>query len=103
MRAQLETHYGTRVAPVNEYCQIFQEFFEDADGYIGERYPKVKEAMRELRWFVIGKSSYLDRRLYGGEKRRTVKCPKHDGHWSGLPFPGAADADCPCHLTGWIP
>lgn len=50
---------------------------------------------------AIMKSCLLDRLIYGGEKLRTQKCPKHLGKWSGCSF-----ASCECShdscLTGWI-
>lgn len=51
-------------------------------------------------FLLIRKSSLLARLVYGGEQLRTVRCPKHDGRWSGLPCDGN---DCACGLTGWIP
>lgn len=49
----------------------------------------------------ITKSSMLGRLLYGAEKLRTVKCPIHDGKWSGIEHP---DHVCPhhCGMTGWV-
>jgi hypothetical protein len=49
--------------------------------------------------FAVGKSSMLDRLLYGGETLRTAKCPTHKGHWSGLGI-----ERCPhgCGHTGWL-
>lgn len=49
------------------------------------------------------KSNYLARRIYGGEEHRTVKCPEHDGHWSGY---GICTHGCSIgryDITGWLP
>jgi hypothetical protein len=51
--------------------------------------------------FLVAKSSFLARAIYGGEKFRTRKCPLHRGSWSGVPF-SAADCEHNCDLTGWI-
>lgn len=100
MLKELGKHYGERVAPVSEYCTVFREFFEDAGEYLKDCYGWTQENFHGLKYQAIGKSSYLARRLYGGEKRRTVPCPTHNGKWSGLPLTGD---ECPCDLTGWLP
>lgn len=60
--------------------------------------PIIKHAI-QIR-LAIQKSSYLGRRLYGGEAHRTEPCPTHQGVWSGLPM---TPDECACDLTGWLP
>jgi hypothetical protein len=77
-------------APIDAFCRILAPLIE-----------------RHACHFAIGKSSFLDRAIYVREPLRTVKCPKHDGHWSGVEMP----RDWPysnhcyhgCELTGWLP
>ena len=47
---------------------------------------------------TIAKSSFLYRVLYLGEPLRTVRCPVHQGHWSGA----AMFEGCECGGTGWL-
>ena len=85
-----------RSEAVNEYCEIFLKW---ADMAVEQGILK-RETVNEVK-FAVFKSSYLDRRLYGGEAHRTEPCPVHNGKWSGLPF-GEGPA-CGCDLTGWLP
>lgn len=77
-------------APVSDFCAIL-------DARIP--FPATR--------FTVGKSSMLDRLLYGREKLRTVKCPKHDGRWTGIPmppdWPNSNHCKHGCQLTGWLP
>lgn len=65
-------------------------------------FANIAEHARGIRT-AIQKSSYLARRLYGGEEHRTAPCPEHEGEWSGIP--GLPGRDCPhgCQFTGWLP
>ncbi len=47
---------------------------------------------------TIPKSNLLYRLLYLEQPLRTVKCPTHDGHWSGLD-----PCEHGCGSTGWLP
>lgn len=69
---------------------------EDAD----ENFKAIAKAETAIRTAVL-KSSYLGRRLYGGEDHRPLMCPEHKGRWSGLPHPARPPA-CGCDLTGWL-
>lgn len=116
MKEKLKQFYGEPVMPVSEYCKAFddwiaacqeahKEYEDEIEGTgVGRGSPpplwEVREYIWKLRALDIGKSSYLARRIYGGERHRTRKCPVHKGHWSGLPFDPPL---CGCDLTGWLP
>lgn len=111
MEAALTEHYGEPVRPVSAYCKAFQQWAtairqEDAGDGEGDRtYGRIVEVGMQLE-LAIRKSNLLWRLIYLGEELRTVKCPAHDGHWSGYAYPGA---ECPhgcCSgydITGWLP
>lgn len=61
----------------------------------------VRRVSRPL-YLAIVKSSYLARRIYGGEAHRTERCPVHLGVWSGIPGPDDENR-CACEMTGWLP
>lgn len=106
----LSRHYGERVAPVSDYCRGFYDWEQaildkvqrlkagTEKDYEAERWERIAEALNIV-GMAVGKSSMLNRRIYGGEKLRTEMCPEHHGHWMGLDFHG----ECACHLTGWLP
>jgi hypothetical protein len=77
------------------FCDAFDAFLASRDGY--ER--------GGLRLRIV-KSCLLDRLVYCREPPRTVKCPQHDGRWSGLQIElcphGCNLASCGC-TTGWLP
>ena len=91
------------------YCTVFESF-------LGERPEEDAEAVRALD-LAIRKSCLLSRLIYVGEPLRTRKCPRHEGRWSGIPWPGAKcthGPDCKCAsgceciapcgcATGWLP
>jgi hypothetical protein len=117
MEEALALHYKEPVRPVGEYCKAFedwhkvlaekvqsvdeQEEFRDVEYYRG-----IVEALSIL-LIPIKKSNFLARRIYGGEKLRTEKCPTHKGVWSGCAWPGSEDYNCECtsdgNVTGWLP
>lgn len=114
MLAELQRRFGCRVAPVKEYCEIFETWaglirakaaelearpVESFGRYERDRWKKAVEALDTLRLFIF-KSSYLGRRIYGGEKHRTRPCPVHKGVWSGCAFEPPL---CGCDLAGWLP
>lgn len=120
MLEQLRQHFKEPVMPVSEYCKAFddwiaacqeahKEYEEEGTSAhpanVGRGSPPplwdIREHLGKLRFLDIGKSSYLYRRIYGGEKHRTRKCPVHKGHWCGLPLGGSPL--CGCDLTGWLP
>lgn len=84
--------------------------------YLGERPEDDVQGVRDLD-LAIRKSCLLDRLIYVGEAPRTRPCPKHEGRWSGLPWPGSKCThgdDCRCAngceciapcgcATGWLP
>lgn len=80
---------------VDDYCAILFQWAEMAvaKGILRQ------ETVNEVKFAVL-KSSYLGRRLYGGEEHRTEPCPVHKGRWSGLPL--GSDPPCGCDLTGWL-
>lgn len=95
-----------RTLSVEEYCAILWEWLDliaahteaeraagrEPRGTLGE----VADARAAIRLAVM-KSSYLLRRIYGGEERRITPCPTHRGTWSGLL------ETCACGGTGWLP
>lgn len=112
---KLKQHYKEPVMPVSEYCKAFydwvaalhvayKEWDETPEEDRSWRSPpplyEIREHLDMAMHLGVGKSSYLARRIYGGEKHRTRKCPVHKGHWSGLPFKTPL---CGCDLTGWLP
>jgi hypothetical protein len=114
MTEALTLHHKVRVAPITDYCQAFFDWHKaiaDAlqDPEVSDMHKDslrpIKEALDAL-YIPVMKSNYLARRIYGGEEHRTEKCPVHNGHWSGMYWPGTPDADCPCAdtgtTTGWI-
>lgn len=112
MTDALSRHHNCRVAPVNDYCQGFYDWHdaikakvarirageENESAFELEQWEAVLTALATL-VLPIGKSSMLDRRIYGGEKLRTRMCPEHKGRWVGLPF---GPSPCGCDLTGWL-
>lgn len=96
------------IKQVEEHCAVLWQWLdiivakveEDGDD-ADSNFRTVAEAAPAIRTAVL-KSSYLARRLYGGEAHRTVKCPTHQGRWSGLPDP-SHPPECGCDLTGWLP
>lgn len=98
MLRRLAAHYGCPVMPIERYCEALETW-----GRVMAAAAKGDDARSISRVFLlIHKSALLWRLLYCGEKLRTRKCPKHDGHWSGLEHP---DNYCPhgCQFTGWLP
>lgn len=103
----LAKHYGEEVLPVSQVCTKLEQFVQclidnESDGPYDE---KTGAAVREHGRMAIHyatKSNLLFRLLYLGERPRTRKCPKHDGHWSGW-----ANTSCECQsgldVTGWLP
>lgn len=99
---------GTARTP-DAYCSVFAAF-------LGERPEEDAEAVRALD-LAVRKSCLLSRLIYVGEPLRTRKCPRHEGRWSGIPWPGAKcthGPDCKCAsgceciapcgcATGWLP
>lgn len=93
LRKKLEEHYGCRVVPAKEYCTQFYTFLDIAEDRIKEYLNE--ESIRNLRYYVVGKSCLLDRMIYGGEKPSTVPCPVHNGKWAGIhgPWPDSSWVD----------
>ena len=99
------------VKQVEDYCAVLWQWLElieervaagDTDGWgVDRNFKTIAEAAPALR-MAIHKSSYLGRRLYGGEAHRTERCPLHQGRWSGLPNP-LRPPECGCDFTGWLP
>lgn len=111
MLAALSAHFGEPVLPASRYCAAFDAWATaieraatkpacggcDTCGSINP-FPWA-EHIGAIR-IAIGKSSMLARLIYGGETLRTVPCPEHKGHWSGITWEQPA---CGCDLTGWLP
>ena len=113
MLRQLAEHFNEPVLPMSQYCSAFRtwagcivELNESAPKGSMEHgssyYEHLHTILRD-----ITKSNLLSRLLYGGEKLRTRRCPKHDGSWRGISYP---DDKCPhgCDATdgnrcGWLP
>lgn len=104
LREKLAAHYGQPVMPVSDYCDALQTWFD-----IRARGLSADAGYEQLRMLTdLRKSALLGRLIYGGEKLREVKCPQHDGRWSGLEFGPHGNSPgnvCPhgCGLTGWLP
>lgn len=108
---ELEEYYEEPVRPVSQYCDAFYVWREQiSELYKNSSDDSEFEKHRLNQWgdilkalntlqIPITKSSYLGRRIYGGERHRTKMCPVHKGVWSGLPF---KKEPCGCDLTGWI-
>jgi len=94
---ELREHYGEPVKPVSQYCSAL------------ETWAKIK--MKDDPNYIFGpiytdihKSCLLDRLIYQNGKLRTVECPKHKGHWSGMWFNSPCECVAPCGcITGWLP
>jgi hypothetical protein len=121
MLSELKKHFGEPVRPVSEYCQAFYDWqkliTEQANlelddehndfhsSYQKEIWEKVSKGLSDA-YIAIVKSNYLWRRIYGDGLHRTVKCPEHQGTWSGY---GWGEESCPhgCmhgyDQTGWLP
>lgn len=106
MLAKLAVHFREPVLPVSRYCNSLRTWREcvieawKSDGATEEsRFSGLVRSIWDVE-LAIDKSSLLDRLIYWGEPLRTRKCPKHQGHWSGLPHPAN---NCECGLTGWLP
>jgi len=105
MRKQLEEHYGQPVLPVGEHCQKLLTYLETAREYLEPRIGEL--ALQELE-LAVSKSAFLLRMLYYGEEPRTVPCPVHKGHWSGINGSDDPAKICECTardgtITGWLP
>ena len=97
---------GPHLMTADEHCSILWKWLS-----LIERRAKMENAPHSFKRIAaagdiirlaVTKSSYLGRRLYGGETHREVECPFHQGRWSGVPSPGN-DCDHGCGLTGWLP
>lgn len=91
-----------------EYCKIMTQWLRQVQEQVARdgdeadpNFIAIAKVAPQLTT-AIAKSSYLGRRLYGGEAQRTQMCPKHQGRWHGLP---SLHKDCEygCDLTGWLP
>lgn len=109
MRSRLAQHYGEPVRPVSEYCAAFNTWTHALQERAERR--KGTEEERDDRWVEglqtvlrqISKSSFLDRLIYQGEKKRTRMCPVHKGTWSGLQGDPWRICLHGCDNTGWLP
>jgi hypothetical protein len=102
MQKQLEEHYNEPVLPVSAHCDKLWKYVEIARPYLESRID-----VDELE-LVISKSACLLRMLYYGEEPRTVPCPVHKGHWSGINGSDDPAKICECtardgNITGWLP
>lgn len=103
MLAELTEHYHQPVLPMSDFCNAISTWFRcieknnldtDKNYNQGSAYYKHLSNIET----DIRKSNLLGRLLYGGEKLRNEKCPKHLGRWSGI-----GDCEHGCDLTGWLP
>lgn len=97
---ELREYFGEPMLPVTKYCKALET-------YANLKAEKDEEFAKYYRFLIIDiyKSCLLDRLIYCGEELRTEKCPKHDGHWSGINF-GKDQCECLCSCgctTGWLP
>lgn len=107
MLKQLTAHYRSPVMPLRRFCDALQMWIDCVEQGIRENplngsqqgLGYAKHLMHIM--IDISKSALLGRMFYGGEKPRTVKCPRHQGHWEGIP--GLTTCEHGCHLTGWLP
>lgn len=94
--AHLRARFDATPRTVEAFCGAFDAFLQARD----------RDAVRGGLRLRITKSCLLDRLLHLGEEPRTVRCPAHEGRWSGLqaePCPhGCNLASCGC-TTGWLP
>lgn len=95
---ELREFFGEPCMPVSKYCKALETYAS-----LPEKDEKFREMYRRLQ-IDISKSCLLDRLIYCGEELRTVKCPVHKGHWSGIKF---GNDECECVgscgcTTGWL-
>jgi hypothetical protein len=103
MLKRLSEHYGQRVAPVSKYCEALESWAEVVNS---KDYTRVDESAIDVLRLAIYKSNLLYRMVYLGEPLRTIKCPTHDGHWSGMHFSDKPPCECTDragNITGWLP
>lgn len=105
---KLSKHFRQPVMPVSRYCKSLWtwmdcvvEAYEEDGSHKGARFSDIAPVMDRLK-LAIQKSNLLWRLIYDGQPLRTKKCPEHQGHWRGVPFPHN-DCEHGCDLTGWIP
>lgn len=89
MLRRLRSHYRQPVLPLHRVCDALTKWSEVS----GERMPIG----------AIYKSNLLHRMLYLGEKLRTIKCPAHNGRWSGCKELGTCACQSGWNVTGWLP
>lgn len=109
MLKRLTRHYHQPVMPINRYCDALREWAACIKelNLPGRNYGKdLPEDHKHGQAYVnaldhilrdISKSNLLARLLYDGEKIRTIPCPEHNGHWSGI-----MECAYGCQQTGWI-
>lgn len=109
MRERLARHYGEPVRPVSEYCAAFRTWAEELQarqerrkGTDEEKYDGWVDAL-SVALSQVSKSSFLDRLIYVGEKKRTKMCPEHEGRWIGLQNDMHDICLHGCDKTGWLP
>ena len=87
--------------PVGKYCESLTQWLRIISQ---KEHPLVEARVANSILFNIKKSCLLKRMIYMGEDLRTVKCPIHNGEWSGCyaeRCPAGCDT-CGC-ACGWIP
>lgn len=109
LTAILSGHHGEPVRRLSEFCTAIKTWFraiEDVNRDVpedAESKPQGNRYFLHLRGIEIDikKSNLLSRLLHRGERRRTEKCPIHDGHWDGQAM--LRGCEHKCGGTGWLP
>lgn len=104
MLKMLTAHYKQPVLPIEKFCEAFRTWGRAAKEYLKDHYGIQTESLH----LAITKSCLLWRLIYNRQKLRTVKCPVHQGKWSGCSWDFANDKPvCACqngaNITGWLP
>lgn len=119
MLRQLSEHYHEPVMPLKRFCATMKKWVDCIEQGCNERpeggrgqpdHQHGQEYVKQLGHILtdIAKSDLLARLFYLGEEPRTVKCPIHNGHWSGIEWHDESTGKgnvCPhgCGLSGWLP
>ena len=105
MLEQLSKHFDQPVLPMRRFCGAISQWFrcienlnQEDDGKAWKQGAEYWQHLQKIE-IDIQKSNLLARLLYEGEKFRTMKCPKHNGH---LTF-AFDEPECACQQTGWLP
>jgi hypothetical protein len=102
---RLRRHFREPVLPVSKYCEALRTWAgAAAQGYDHEN-RIVSASPGEIQdvFLAIRKSNLLWRLIYLGEPLRTIKCPTHEGRWSGCDGFNRCACSSGHDITGWLP